>query len=214
MEELNKNQILIIKLPKDRETYIQKMIILFMFSAIIIFVLAKGHYDTPMYKFILFFFIVIFAIVIYDKIYQLLTIDSVELNSSELKTRKNGLIINSCQIDDLAIKVSIIFNGEIERTFYKLPSKIKLFSYREKDIGKKESETLIERLALSKLCNKGLLNESTQGHAIPLTVNNTSTEGLEAEAIYNIKKEGFKQWGWIIAPIVVFLLIITLILIK
>jgi len=139
MREIEKdnNQNLIIKLPKDRETYIQKIMLFLFVSLFVIFIIAKEHYNESLYIFSLLCFALVVVIWVYDKIYQLITIDSIELSQSELSTKKNGLIINTCQLEDLAIKVSVIFNGEIERTFYKLPSKIKLFSYREEDIGKR-----------------------------------------------------------------------------
>jgi len=214
MEELDKdnNQNLIIKLPKDRETYMQKITLFIAISLFVIFIIAKEHYNESLYIFGLLFFTLVVVIWVYDKIYQLITIDSIELSQSELSTKKNGAVVNSCPLEALAIKISV--TGKNETTFYKLPSKIKLFSYREEDIGKEELEILIKRLEALALCDINLLRQSTFGQIVPLLGGNMTPEGIEAEVLYNLKKEGMKSWGWIIPPFVVLVVIVTLILIK
>lgn len=208
----NSNQNLIIKLPKDRETYMQKITLAIVASLFVIFIIAKEHYNESLYIFGLLFFTLFVGIGLYVKIYQLITIDTIELSQRELSTKKNGVVVNSCPFEELAIQTIVI--KETETTFYKLPSKIKLFSYREKDIGKEESELLKKRLETLALSDANLLRQSTFGQVVPLLGGNMTPEGIKAEVLCNTTKQEMKNWGWIIPPFIVIVVIATMILIK
>lgn len=208
------NKILIFKLPKDRESYAQHIIFLIAVTFIVIYIIVNGWSGAFKDKFLFFLFGVIPIIVMYDKIHQFLSIDSIEVSEDELLTKKNSLIVNSSKMNDLAIKVSIGIDGAVERSFYKFSTTKKLFSYKEKDMGKDESESLLERIASSTSANMNLLAESTYGQVIPISRDDISQKAIEAKTIYIIKKEGLRQWNWILVPLIVFLMIFTLILIK
>lgn len=208
------NKTLIFKLPKDRESYAQKIIFLIVITCTVIYIIVNGWSGEFKDKFLFFLFGVIPIIVMYDKIYQFFSIDSIEVSEGELLTKKNSLMVNSSKINDLAIKVSIGIDGAIERSFYKFSTKNKLFSYKEKDMGKDESESLLKRIASLTSSNIDLFSESTYGQVVPISHDSISEKAIEAKTIYIIKKEGLKQWNWILVPLIVFLMIFTLILIK
>ena len=63
-------------------------------------------------------------------------------------------------------------------------------------------------------CGAGTLDFylANKGHNV--TGIDISEKAIEAKTMYIIKKEGLKQWNWILFPLIVFLMIFTLILIK
>ena len=162
----------VFKLPKDRESYTQSMIFLVAASLIIFFAIIKGWNGTILDKLAFFLFGLVPIIVMYDKAYQFILINSIEINQDELLTKKNTSIVASSKIDDLAIKISIGIDGAIERSFYNFLKNEKLFTYKEKDMGRDESNLFLEQLSLFAHCSLDLLSESTHGQVIPIGSDN------------------------------------------
>ena len=208
------NKSKVFRLPKDRESYIQSIIFLVAASLIILFAIINGWKGTILDKLAVFLFGVVPIIVMYDKVYQFISIKSIEINQDELLTKKNNSIVASSKICDLAIKVSIGIDGAIERSFYNLLKNEKLFTYKEKDMGKGESNLFLEQLSFFAHCSLGLLSESTHGQVVPISRDNFSQKVAEMNTEHLYKKEALKQWGWILIPAVVLLMIFTLIVIK
>lgn len=210
MENINK----VFKLPKDRESYMQSIIFIVAASLIILFAIINGWNGTVLDKLAFFLFGVVPIIVMYDKVHQFISINSIEIRQDELLTKKNTSIVSSSKIDDLAIKISIGIDGAIERSFYNLLNNQKLFTYKEKDMGRDESNLFLEQLSSFAHCNLDLLSESTYGQVMPISSNSVSQKAAEMNAEYVYKKVALKQWSWILIPVVVLLMIFTLIVIK
>jgi hypothetical protein len=210
MENINK----VFKLPKDRESYMQSIIFIVAASLIILFAIINGWNGTVLDKLAVFLFGVVPIIVMYDKVHQFISINSIEISQDELLTKKNTSIVASSKIDNLAIKISIGIDGAIERSFYNLFNNKKLFTYKEKDMGRDESNLFLEQLSSFAHCNLDLLSESTYGQVMPISSNSVSQKAAEMNAEYVYKKVALKQWSWILIPVVVLLMIFTLIVIK
>lgn len=208
----NKNKVF--KLPKDRESFMQSVIFLVAASLIILYAIINGWNGTVLDKLAVFLFGVVPIIVMHDKIHQFISINSIEISQDELLTKKNTSIVSSSKIDDLAIKISIGIDGAIERSFYNLLNNKKLFTYKEKDMGRDESNLFLEQLSSFAHCNLDLLSESTHGQVLPISSNNVSQKAVEMNAEYVYKKVALNQWSWILIPAVVLLMIFTLIVIK
>lgn len=208
----NKNKVF--KLPKDREGYIQSLIFFVAASLIMLYAIINGWNGTILDKLAVFLFGVVPIIVMHDKIHQLISINSIEINEDELLTKKYTSVVASSKIADLATKISIGIDGAIERSFYNLLNNQKLFTYKEKDMGREESSLFLEQLSLLAHCDLDLLSESTHGQVIPVSNNNNSQKAVEMNAEYVYKKVAFNQWSWILIPAVVLLIIFTLIVIK
>lgn len=208
------NKHIVFKLPKDRESYIQSMIFLLAASLIILYAIINGWNGTILDKLAIFLFCAVPILVMYDKVNQFISINSIEINQEELLTKKNSSIISCSKIDDLAIKISVGIDGAIERSFYNLSNNQKLFTYKEKDMGKEESDLFLKQLSTFVHCNLDLLSTSTYGQVNPISSNNISKKAIELNAGYLYKKVALDQWRWILIPGIVVLMVITLLVIR
>ncbi|OHD90186.1 hypothetical protein [Sulfuricurvum sp. RIFCSPLOWO2_12_FULL_43_24] len=187
------NESLIIKIPNDRESYVQSIIFLVILTFIVLFAVFSQWKGTVLdYIFVLIFGLTVF-IILEEKIGQFLKIDSVEISENFMLTKKNNIVKNSVESYNIGLKVSIGTDGLLERSFYDISNdNFRLIcKYKEKDIGQEKSDLLLNKISEITGCIPELLSNSTHGHVIPLCCQNDTAKAYEGKMWAEVKKSSF-----------------------
>ena len=122
---------------------------------------------------------------------------------------KNEAYIYSAKLDNLGIKINSDRNGGLSRTFYDISTNKRLFNFRDKDIGEKESEIFMEKLALHIGCEKNVFSELTYNQVVPMSLNNISDKAVQSKVQHIINQYEYKKYAWLIIPVVAVAVTVT-----
>jgi hypothetical protein len=192
------------KFPRDRENYLLKLLGYIILACIIVYVANRLSSNFAIIV------LLVVLIVLSEKIYMFLNVDEVMLKNDDFIVLYKKNIKHKIPINNLGIKVTHDINGVKEVSFYNFLSKKKILSLKENEVD--EASFIDFMYVLGKYYDdKELFDNGTYGEVVQLAgelqsnLNNMN---------YIVKKSFYSSYGWVIIPLVVMIIVITLILIK
>jgi len=188
--------------PQNREEYLMKIIGYVFLGFVLTFIANKISINFAMIV------LLIVLIVLVDKIYMFMTVDEIIIKEDYFYVLYKNSIKYKIPVDALGVKVTHDINGVKEISFYDFFRKKKIFSFKENEINKNSFVNMIQNF--KNFSDGDIFNNGTYGEMIPLV----STE-LEIDNFnYTVKRSFYSSYEWMIIPMVIVIIVLTLLYIK
>jgi len=152
------------------------------------------------------FVLLIVLIVLVDKIYMLITVDEIIIKENYFYVLYKNNIKYKISIDSLGVKVTHDINGVKEISFYDFSRKKKIFSFKGNEIDK---TPFIDMLQYFKnFSDEDIFKNGTYGEMIPLVPTASEIDN------YIVKKSFYSSYEWMMIPIILAVMVLTLLYIK
>lgn len=188
--------------PQNREEYLMKIIGYIFLGFVLTFIANKISINFAMIV------LLIVLIVLVDKIYMFMTVDEIIIKKNYFYVLYKNSIKYKIPIDALGVKVTHDINGVKEISFYNFFQNKKIFSFKENEINKDLFANLVQYF--KNFSDEDIFKNGTYGEMIPLISADSKIDNFN----YVVKKSFYSSYGWIMIPIVIVIIVLTLLYIK